>query len=62
MGLPIIRTLVFWGPYWGPLILGNYQMGTGFILGFEGSGFRVKGWGFPCKDRGTRLRVEALKL
>ena len=20
LGVPIIRTIVFWGPYWGPLI------------------------------------------
>ena len=26
LGVPIIRTLVFWGPYWGPLILGNYHI------------------------------------
>ena len=25
LGVPIIRTLVFWGLYWGPLILGNYH-------------------------------------
>ena len=25
-GVPIIRTIVFRGPYWGPLILGNYQL------------------------------------
>ena len=24
-GVPIIRTLVFWSLYWGPLILGNYH-------------------------------------
>ena len=24
--VPIIRTIVFWGLYWGPLILGSYQM------------------------------------
>ena len=23
LGVPIIRTIVFWGLYWGPLILGN---------------------------------------
>ena len=22
----MIRTIVFWGLYWGPLILGNYHM------------------------------------
>ena len=27
MGVPIIRTIVFWGLYWGPLILGNYHIG-----------------------------------
>ena len=24
--VPIIRTIVYWGLYWGPPILGNYQM------------------------------------
>ena len=27
MGVPIIRTIVFWGLYWGPSILGNYHIG-----------------------------------
>ena len=27
LGVPIIRTIVFGGLYWGPLILGNYQIG-----------------------------------
>ena len=26
LGVLIIRTIVFWGLYWGPLVLGNYQM------------------------------------
>ena len=26
LGVPIIRTIVFWGPYWGPPILGNYHV------------------------------------
>ena len=26
LGVPIIRTIVFWGLYWGPLILGNYHI------------------------------------
>ena len=25
LGVPIIRTIVFWGLYWGPLVLGNYR-------------------------------------
>ena len=28
MGVPIIRTTVFWGLYWGPPILGNSQVMT----------------------------------
>ena len=26
MGVPIIRTIVFWGLYWGPPILGSYHV------------------------------------
>ena len=26
LGVPIIRTIIFWGLYWGPLVLGNYQL------------------------------------
>ena len=26
LGVPIIRTIVFWGLYWGTLILGNYHI------------------------------------
>ena len=26
LGVPIIRTIVYWGLSWGPLILGNYQI------------------------------------
>ena len=26
LGVPIIRTIVFWGLYWGPPILGNYHI------------------------------------
>ena len=25
LGVPIIRTIIFWGLYWGPIILGNYH-------------------------------------
>ena len=27
VGVAIIRTIVFWGLYWGPLILGNASYG-----------------------------------
>ena len=26
LGVPIIRTVVFWGLYWGPFILGKYHI------------------------------------
>ena len=26
LGVPIIRTIVYWGLYWGPLIVGNYHI------------------------------------
>ena len=26
LGVPILRIIVFWGLYWGPLILGNYHL------------------------------------
>ena len=26
VGVPIIRTIVFWGLYWSPLNLGNYRV------------------------------------
>ena len=26
LGVPIIRTIVYLGLYWGPLILGNYHV------------------------------------
>ena len=28
LGVPIIRIIVSWGLYWGPLILGNYHLGA----------------------------------
>ena len=34
LGVPIIRTIVFWGLYWGPPILGNYQvLARGLLIG-----------------------------
>ena len=35
LGVPILRTIVLGGLYWGPLVLGNYQVF-----------FRIKGLGF----------------
>ena len=32
LGVPIIRTIVFWGLYWGPLILGIYHILVGAYL------------------------------
>ena len=44
LGVPIIRTIVFWGLYWGPLSLGNYHVE--FRAWFKLLGFRVC---FRCK-------------
>ena len=38
LGVPIIRTIVFWGLYWGSLILGNYRIGL--------YGFKEGAWGY----------------
>ena len=39
LGAPIIRTIVYLGLYWGPLILGNYHMSEGTLArGFFGRG------------------------
>ena len=32
LGVPIIRTVVFCGLYWGPFILGNYHIEIGFRM------------------------------
>ena len=37
LGVPIMRIIVFWGLYWGPLVLGNYHIG----LSWHGLGFGV---------------------
>ena len=26
LGVPIVRTIVYWGLYWGPPVLGNYHL------------------------------------
>ena len=33
VGVPIIRTIVFWGLCWGPPILGNYHIGMQKVHG-----------------------------
>ena len=40
LGVPIIRTIVFWGLYWGPPILGNYHI-LGLCLSLAGWGCLV---------------------
>ena len=49
-GVPIIRTLVFWGLYWGPLLLGNYQIRLTIFRGPYNSDCGLLGgldWGPP---------------
>ena len=33
-GVPIIRIIIYWGLYWGPLILGNYHVYLGLRVRF----------------------------
>ena len=35
LGVPKIRTIVFWGLYWGPPILGNDYITTGLLSRFH---------------------------
>ena len=41
LGVPIVRTIVFWGLYWGPLILGNYQALSPKLQGVLRSGLEL---------------------
>ena len=34
-GVPIIRMIVYWGLYWGPLTLGNYHIGDAYGSSYE---------------------------
>ena len=45
LGVPIIRTIVFWGLYWGPFILGIYHIGfyKDFKLGAPGINWQSDG-------------------
>ena len=54
LGFPIIRTIVFWGLYWGPLILGNYQIGKAIALHVE----VFKG----ARSRGSKAKCPTTQL
>ena len=45
--VPIIRTIVFWGLYWGPLLLGNYQLCSG---GTGATGAKSTKWRERVRD------------
>ena len=40
LGVPIIRTIIYWGLYWGPLIQGNYHVRGGKRSGRPSSSHR----------------------
>ena len=42
MEVPIVRTIDFLGPYWGPLIYGNHRVLI-LVLGFEPELFGMSG-------------------
>ena len=46
LGAPILRTIVYWGPCWGTLILGNFHLVLGSRVWAQGFRFGVKGLGF----------------
>ena len=58
LGVPRMRTIVFWGLYWGPLILGNYHLWIA-VLGLRfrvsGVGFGVYGLGFGVQGLGFKV-------
>ena len=45
-GVPIIRTIVFWGLYWGSRILGNYHVVGSRTLEISYKDFRVQALGY----------------
>ena len=47
--VPIRRTIIFWGLYWGPAISGNYHLER------TARASRVQGLGPKVKACGTRL-------
>ena len=57
MGVPIIRILIVWGLYLGPLILGNYH-----IIKWEVEAVGCSVWALGFTDNGNErivMRVEA---
>ena len=56
LGVPIVRTIVYWGSILGSPILGNYHMSYGLNLGWGGSiGGCIGFWGGPIKGNITNL-------
>ena len=52
LGVPIIRTIVFWDLYWGPRILGNCPLWTGLkIHSFFPCLPEKSCWVAPCDDK-----------
>ena len=45
LGVPVIRSIVFWGLYWGPPILGNYHVRIMLGIRVFNLGNRVLGVG-----------------
>ena len=56
VGVPIIRIIVYWGLYWGPLLLGNYH----FLLGehFETYKLRTLSMSLPKTDMLRRCPLQ----
>ena len=64
LGVPRLRTTVFWASYWGPLILLNYhiQLHTSEEKGVSGSVWTCR-WGLGFLGFvGSRFRVLALGI
>ena len=57
LGVPIIRVVVFWGIYWGPLLLGNHHVGIQCILRRFGDFSSVSSLGFRVSYMSTLAPV-----
>ena len=61
LGVPIIRTLVFWGLYWGSPILGKYHIGGGLrVYGCHAVGSRLV-WAHPKQNGDPMEKKESSK-